>query len=144
METIAAVRLFSVRRWAAPVHRECVCADGSNADSGDDRAEVSIAAGGESSRGAAGVDHAEATARCGCHTGVAGKISRQEFIQRETICCRGLNFHLLRKKHNWTTYLLVASGPSSERVCITRRMESRVTMPTIWGAPSSEPLTTGI
>src|ERR1700719_43356 len=99
METIAAVRLFSVRRWAAPVHRECVCADGSNADSGDDRSEVSIAAGGESSGGAAGVDHAEATARCGCHTGVAGKISCQEFIQRETICCRGLNFHLLRKKH---------------------------------------------
>jgi len=29
-------------------------------------------------------------------------------------------------------------------VCITRRMESRVTIPTIWGAPSLEPLTTGI
>src|SRR2546421_9858644 len=74
METIAAVRLFSVRWRAAPVHRECVCADGSNADSGDGRAEVSIAAGGESSRGAAGVDHAEATGRWGGHAGgAAGK-----------------------------------------------------------------------
>src|SRR5437660_769166 len=134
METIAAVRLFSVRWRAAPVHRECVCADGSDTDSGDDRAEVSIAAGGESSRGAAGVDYAEAAARCACHAGVAGKICCQAFIQRETICCCGLNSLLPRKKHNknfgtnWTSYLLVARGPSSERVCITRRMESRVTM----------------
>jgi len=52
LKTIAAVRLFSVRRRAAPVHREHVCADGSNADFGDDRAEVSFAAGRESSRGA--------------------------------------------------------------------------------------------
>jgi cytochrome P450 len=36
-----------------------------------DDAEVSIAAGGESSRGAAGVDHAEATVRCACHARVA-------------------------------------------------------------------------
>ena len=98
METIAAVRLFSVRRWAAPVHRECICADGSNADSGDHRAEVSIAAGGESSRGAAGVDYAEAAARCACHAGVAGKIFSQAFIQRETICCRRLNFFPPKKE----------------------------------------------
>src|SRR5436853_2251043 len=72
-ETAVAVRLFSVRWRAAPVHRECVCADGSNADSGDDRAEVSIAAGGESSGGAAGVDHAETAAWSARHAGVAGK-----------------------------------------------------------------------
>ena len=47
-------------------------------------------------------------------------------------------------RENEAIYLLVAREPSSERVCITRRMESRVTMPTIWGAPSLEPLTTGI
>jgi len=46
---------------------------GSNADSGDDRAEVSIAAGGESSGGAAGVDHPEAAAWSARHAGVAGK-----------------------------------------------------------------------
>ena len=73
METIAEVRLFSLRWRAAPVHRECVCADGGNADSGDDRAEISIAAGCESSGGAAGVDHAEAAAWSARHAGVAGK-----------------------------------------------------------------------
>src|SRR5260370_16275403 len=91
METIAAVRLFSVRRWPAPVHRECICLDGSNADSGDHRAEVSIAAGGESSRGAAGVDYSEAAARCACHAGVAGKIFTQAFIHRKTITPPPLN-----------------------------------------------------
>jgi len=37
----AAVRFFSLVAGRA-VHRECVCADGSNADSGDDRAEFRL------------------------------------------------------------------------------------------------------
>ena len=45
---------------------------------------------------------------------------------------------------NRAGYLLAGSGPSSERVFITRSMESRVTMPTICGASSMVPLTTGI
>src|SRR5260370_22534677 len=130
---MAALRLFPVRWRSTPVHRKYVCADGSNADSGDDRAEVSIAAGGESSRGAAGVDHAAAAAWSACHAGVAGEKRSSVLIKRQASCrCR------------LVAYLPAVSGPSSERVCITRRIESRVTMPTIWGAPSPAPLTTGI
>src|SRR6266480_5515171 len=88
-ETIAAVRLFSVRWRAAPVHRECVCADGSGADSGDDRAEVSIAAGGESSGSAAGLHHAEAATWSARHAGVAAAKRNGELV-RGTIGGRGL------------------------------------------------------
>src|SRR5215510_9596263 len=41
-------------------------------------------------------------------------------------------------------YLLENCEANSECVCITRRIESRVTIPTICGASSTAPLTTGI
>src|SRR5205807_3590315 len=68
---MAAVRLFSVWWRAAPVHREYLCVDGSGADSGDDRAEISIAASSQSCGSAAGVDHAPAATRSACHAGAA-------------------------------------------------------------------------
>jgi hypothetical protein len=58
------------------------------------------------------------------------------------------NFHAESEKFRTVPcasyYLDVASRPSSERVCITRKIESRVTMPMTWAPPSEELLTTGI
>src|SRR5436190_18381731 len=47
-EAHPALCLFPVWRRPSPVHRECVCRDGSDADTRDRRAEVSATAGAES------------------------------------------------------------------------------------------------
>src|SRR5258708_7300376 len=96
-EAIATVCVLSVWRRRAPVHRERVCADGSGADSGDDRAKVSIAIGGESSRGAAGIDHAAAAPWNSRDSGGAGKRvtaakRSRKIFHRRTVGRGGLGF----------------------------------------------------
>jgi hypothetical protein len=49
---------------------------------------------------------------------------------------------LLRERTQ--NYLAADTEPTSERACITRSMESRVTMPMICAPSPSLPLTTGI
>src|SRR3984957_21331966 len=70
-------------------------------------------------------------------------VKKQKQISEE----RGTAEFIGESLERTTSYLLAPpteSGPSSERVCMTRRMESRETMPMIWAAPSSEPETMGI
>jgi len=129
METIAAVRLFfrSVAGRASASGMRFALME-SNADSGDDRAEVSIAAGGESSRGRRWRrSRWRPTVRRGCHAGVAGReMRRRPSFSGETIGSCGLivfplsvkRFTTKRKiaARNEAIYLLVAREPSSERV----------------------------
>src|SRR5580700_4280173 len=74
-EADSTVRVFSIWRRAAPVHREFLRAHGSGTCFGDDRAAVPVSAGRGPSGGAAGVDHAAAAAR---DSRRAGGASRQE------------------------------------------------------------------
>src|SRR5580692_4045840 len=74
-EADSAVRVFSIWRRAAPVHREFLRAHGSGTCFGDDRAAVPVSAGRGPSGGAAGVDHAAPAAR---DSRRAGGASRQE------------------------------------------------------------------
>src|SRR5262249_21782944 len=69
-EALAEVRLFPLRRRTPPVHRKRLCADGGDPSSGDHCPEIPLAADGQSSSGATGVDYLAASAR---REGVARK-----------------------------------------------------------------------
>src|SRR6267143_1976543 len=90
IEAIAEVRLFPIWRRAAPVHRECLRANGSVADSGDDRTEVSVVPGSESPGGTTRLYHAAAAARGARHARAPPWERRLRQRDGRAIGCRGL------------------------------------------------------
>src|ERR1700720_2460154 len=90
IEAIAEIRLFPIWRRAAPVHRECLRADGSVVDSGNDRAEIPAADGGEPPRGAARLHYVTAAAWSARHAGAPPRKRRSGQRDGCTIGCRGL------------------------------------------------------
>src|SRR5437899_2905242 len=90
IEAITEVRLFPIWRRAAPVHRECLRADGNVADSGNGCAAISTAAGGESPGGTTRLHHAAAPAWSARHTGAPAWERRLRQRDGRAIRCRGL------------------------------------------------------
>jgi hypothetical protein len=148
------------------MHREYFCFDVGGAAFGDRRAKVPVAPGARSSGRAAGIHYPAASVRCAREARIApglrpAKSSACESTHHPTYERRLARFLLAAvgypecSKGSRTAgmpqlglrdrcYLPGRCEASSECVCITRKIESRVTIPTICGAWSVAPLTTGI
>src|SRR6266850_3105085 len=96
IEALAEVRLFSIWRRTAPVHRECLRADGSVTDSGGGCAEISAAAGGEPPGGTTRLYHAAAPAWSARHIGAPPCKRRSRQRVGRAIGCRGLAASLVQ------------------------------------------------